>query len=321
MSWLAAAVGWLGRGVIVQQLSASTRAQRPLIDAVFCHRRHIPLARKEPQDSEWRQQVPRHHALSHTDGCAAFTPHRHRLPAVSCRFCLSDTTTAAHASPPSIRVRVCQIDSLLVLASEASERPRLLDAFKLAVDSLSKYPLPVRSAEEAGELVGIGRFIAHRIGHILRTRHSQHTDAATAQPAAVAATDRGAVGRLEGRTSSSPSSAVSEGEGGLAGGLSSGAAGDVSSGERTKRRYVPKQSGAAQPAARRSVVSARRQWGLLLRSSAADCSAEQGSGFVSGQQCDNEDSQREGGGQEAGRGGTDSSTQQQREGRGERRRR
>ena len=44
------------------------------------------------------------------------------------------------------------------------------------MDSLTLYPLPVRSAEEAGELVGVGEFIAHRIGHIIDRRREEHRE-------------------------------------------------------------------------------------------------------------------------------------------------
>ena len=121
----------------------------------------------------------------------------------------------------------CQIDSLLVLASDASDRPRLYATLKLAVDSLSKYPLPISSAEEAGELVGIGDFIAHRIGHIIASRRTTEARERKEEEAGRVEEGKDLTGRADGS------------------GSGSGSGGDGGSAENSNRRYVPKEGSTA----------------------------------------------------------------------------
>ena len=122
-----------------------------------------------------------------------------------------------------------------MLASDSSDRPRLHAAFKLAVDSISRYPLPLRSAEEAGELVGIGDFIAHRIGHILQRRRAQHDGTARDGE------ERTGDDAISGRSTSTM--AVDELGQQSAGGAGGGGGGSREDG--TRRRYTPKEGGAA----------------------------------------------------------------------------
>ena len=60
---------------------------------------------------------------------------------------------------------------LLSLSAESGDagREKMSRAYKLAADSVSKCPLPITGVEEARQLVGIGDFIANRIGHWLST--------------------------------------------------------------------------------------------------------------------------------------------------------
>ena len=136
------------------------------------------------------------------------------------------------------------------LACDASDRPRLHATFKLAVDSISKYPLPLRSAAEAGELVGVGDFIAHRIGYILRQQVQQQGRKGPA--AAAAARAEGEDGDVTGAHGSSELSRT--GASGAAAGqlerpVASGAGGSTSADggrpEGKSRRYSPKEGSTA----------------------------------------------------------------------------
>ena len=212
----------------------------------------------------------RNHALAHAGNkylvsaglhpsLLAWAPSPLRLDSHRISACPSDDAYACLAA--------CQVDSLVSQAGEVEDRPRFYAAYKLAVESISRYPLPLTSAAEAGDLVGIGDFIAQRIGRILRLQPQQQRAAEAEggenERLAQAGADSAASStRKRKRTDGAPQSAAHDttGERRAGGGSHGAAVVDSSLGEaaavgrggsgggevrRPRRRYTPKQDSAA----------------------------------------------------------------------------